>query len=67
MIKESFCCPHCFDNQYIQQYIEDNYEETGDCPYCKRLGTHLPVNVELLGGLVLIGIGVKIFIEGIGW
>ena len=33
----------------------------------KRLGTHLPVNVELLGGLVLIGIGVKIFIEGIGW
>lgn len=41
MIKESFCCPHCFDNQYIQQYIEDNYEETGDCPYCKRLGTHL--------------------------
>ncbi len=33
----------------------------------KRLGTHLPVNVELLGGLVLIGIGVKIFVEGMGW
>ena len=32
----------------------------------RRLGTHLPVNVELLGGLVLIGIGIKIFLEGIG-
>ena len=41
MIKDSFCCPHCFDNQYIQQHIEENYEEIGDCPYCKTQGTHL--------------------------
>lgn len=27
------------------------------------LGRHLPVNMELVGGLVLIGIGVKIFLE----
>lgn len=27
------------------------------------LGSHLPVNMELVGGLVLIGIGVKIFLE----
>lgn len=33
----------------------------------KRLGTHLPLNVELVGGLVLIGIGLKIFAEGMGW
>ena len=33
----------------------------------KRAGKHLSVNVELLGGLVLIGIGVKIFVEGMGW
>lgn len=30
----------------------------------KHIGKRLPVNVELLGGLVLIGIGLKIFIEG---
>lgn len=33
----------------------------------RRAGKHLSVNVELLGGLVLIGIGIKIFIEGMGW
>ena len=30
-------------------------------------GRRLKINVEVLGGLVLIGIGVKIFVEGMGW
>ena len=30
-------------------------------------GRRLKINVEVLGGLVLIGIGVKIFVEGLGW
>ena len=30
-------------------------------------GRRLNFNVELLGGLVLIGLGIKIFIEGMGW
>ena len=30
-------------------------------------GRRLDFNVELLGGLVLIGIGIKIFAEGMGW
>ena len=30
-------------------------------------GRRLNFNVELLGGLVLIGLGVKIFAEGVGW
>lgn len=33
----------------------------------RRAGKHLPINVELLGGLVLIFIGLKIFVEGMGW
>ena len=30
-------------------------------------GRRLNFNVELLGGLVLIGLGIKIFAEGVGW
>lgn len=30
-------------------------------------GKHLPINMELVGGLVLIGIGVKIFCEHMGY
>ncbi|MBR3648221.1 MAG: manganese efflux pump [Paludibacteraceae bacterium] len=30
-------------------------------------GRRLHINVELFGGLVLIGIGIKIFVEGMGW
>lgn len=33
----------------------------------KKAGKRLKVNVEVIGGLVLIGIGVKIFVEGMGW
>lgn len=33
----------------------------------QAVGKRLPINVEVLGGLVLIGIGVKIFAEGMGW
>lgn len=29
----------------------------------KKAGRHLKINVELIGGLILIGIGIKIFIE----
>lgn len=31
----------------------------------KRLGKHLPVNANIVGGCILIAIGVKIFLEGI--
>ena len=31
----------------------------------KTLGRHLPLNANILGGLILIAIGIKIFIEGI--
>lgn len=31
------------------------------------VGRHLPVNMKLIGGLVLIGIGVKIFLEHTGF
>ena len=30
-------------------------------------GKHLPINMKLIGGLVLIGIGVKIFLEHTGF
>lgn len=30
-------------------------------------GRRLNINVELLGGIVLVGLGIKIFIEGMGW
>ena len=41
MIKDLFCCPHCFSNRYIQQYIKENCEEIGDCSYCKSSESHL--------------------------
>ena len=31
----------------------------------KRLGKHLPINANIVGGCILIAIGVKIFLEGI--
>ena len=31
----------------------------------KRLGKHLPLNANIVGGCILIAIGVKIFLEGI--
>ena len=42
------CCPNCFENSYIQQYINENYEEEGSCPYCKAEDTRL-ISVETLG------------------
>lgn len=33
-MKNLFCCPHCFENKYISDYINDNYETIGNCPYC---------------------------------
>lgn len=48
MIKNSFCCPHCFDNRYIKQFIEENYEEIGKCPYCKSVESQL-ITLEKTG------------------
>lgn len=48
VIKDSFCCSHCFNNRYIQQYINENYEDVGDCPYCKKTGVHL-ISIRELG------------------
>lgn len=31
------------------------------------LGRKFPLKVEIIGGLILIGIGIKIFVEGRGW
>ena len=48
MIKNSFCCSHCFDNRYIQQFIEDNYDKIGKCPYCKSVESQL-ITLEKMG------------------
>ena len=29
------CCNYCFTNEYLRDYIADNYEMIGKCPYCK--------------------------------
>lgn len=36
MINNTFCCPYCFDNKYIRQYIEEIHDKEGVCPYCKK-------------------------------
>lgn len=41
MIKDSFCCPGCFNNQFIQQFIKKNYKKIGECPYCKGRDSNL--------------------------
>ena len=48
MIKDSFCCSNCFNNQYIKKYIEDNAEEEGNCPYCGSANVQL-VSLETMG------------------
>ncbi|MGE4300112.1 MAG: RES family NAD+ phosphorylase [Victivallaceae bacterium] len=34
MWNAKFCCPQCFDNQYIQTYIESNSKSSGACEFC---------------------------------
>ena len=48
MIKDSFCCPNCFNNQYIKMYIEDNAEEEGNCPYCENANVQM-ISLETMG------------------
>ena len=45
---ELLCCPSCFVNSFIQQYIDDKYEDEGCCPYCKAENAHL-ISVKTLG------------------
>ena len=48
MIKDSFCCSNCFNNHFIQKYIEDNAEEEGNCPYCKSNKVQM-ISLETMG------------------
>lgn len=41
MIKDSFCCPNCFSNRFIKEYIEQNNEGIGNCPYCNNSDVRL--------------------------
>ena len=48
MIKDTFCCSYCFENQYIKVYIENEFEEVGECPYCKKTSVKL-ISLRKLG------------------
>lgn len=43
-----FCCNHCFTNEYLRDYIVDNYEMSGKCPYCKSNNSYL-ISTRILG------------------
>lgn len=47
-MKDSFCCYNCFKNQYIKQYIKDNAEKEGDCPYCKSANVQM-ISLDIMG------------------
>ena len=36
MMKDSYCCSNCFENEFIKDYINENFIDEGDCPYCKK-------------------------------
>ena len=48
MIKDSFCCSNCFNNQYIKNFIEEHAEEEGNCPYCRSTNVQM-ISLETLG------------------
>ena len=50
MIKDSYCCSNCFENEFIKDYINENFIDEGDCPYCKKRNVEL-VNITN-GGLL---------------
>ena len=48
MMKNTFCCPNCFDNIFISNFVNDNHEMIGDCPYCNRKTVPL-ISIRELG------------------
>ena len=48
MIKNSFCCPSCFNNEFIKTYINENYEKDGNCPYCEATEVNL-ISLKKMG------------------
>ncbi len=46
--QERFCCPNCFENKHIKNYIEENHEYIGNCSYCESASVSL-ISIEKLG------------------
>ena len=48
MRDEKYCCPECFDNRFIIEYIDNEYEDIGDCFYCNGHNVKL-ISTKTLG------------------
>lgn len=47
-MEDKYCCPNCFENEHIKQYIFENYDDEGHCSYCDTEDTYL-ISVKTLG------------------
>ena len=67
MIKDSYCCSNCFENEFIKDYINENFIDEGDCPYCKKRNVKL-IQLKTMGEYIRDCINKKyeLCVEGTG-